>query len=412
MQIVKTNKTNKSIKQINYFIKITMTIKYIIAFMISAFALQANAQIHQGRGQYSVNYKESIGIFDRKEVPPAIKQKAKQEAALKAVESYYAEAGQSESANFDAIRRNILEDQGRYILDSIIISETDNPKDFQYTVTVRVSLNVANLRNAVQTSSAVSNVASAEKSAMSFVFVSRQVDSTKSYDDRVYKRQDNSAQSSASIVNKNSIKEKTTEGESIRKSQISTNGSASNEVGRSTDISEKSTITSETGGSTTRKASESTWRILPSANLNQVFVSKFSQAGYDVIEAAMAESAIFKVANIEYDYKSGNDLQPQTLRSIAAGMRENQIPYIAMGTLDVGLADKDPQTGLMRVAVTVNAKILDVTKTIPRTRVAVGPVVYAGIGPTEEEARGNALKLAANNAAQELSSRMSTMGLR
>jgi len=125
----------------------------------------------------------------------------------------------------------------------------------------------------------------------------------------------------------------------------------------------------------------------------------------------MVESAVFKIANIETDYKSGNDLQPQTLRSIAAGMKENQIPYIALGTLDVGLAEKDPQTGLLRVAVTVNAKVWDVTKPIPRTRVAVGPVAYAGVGPTEEEARGNALKAAANNAAQELSSRMTTMGL-
>jgi hypothetical protein len=387
-------------------------IKYLIAFMLSALALQANAQIHQARGQYSINYKETIGAFDRKEAPSAIKQKAKQEAALKAVEAYYAEAGQSESANFDVIRSTILADQGRYILDNVVISETDNPKDFQYTVVVRVSLNVANLRNAVQANSAVGKAAAGEKSAMSFVFVSRQVDSTKTFDDRVFKRQDNTAQFSGSINNKENTKEKTSEGESIGKSQVTTNGSISRENSRSVDASEKSSVTSETGGSTTRKASESTWRLLPSGNVNQVFVSQFSQAGYDVIEAAMVESTTFKVANIENDYKSGNDLQPQTLRAIAAGMRENQIPYIALGTLDVGMAGKDPQTGLMRVSVTVNAKVWDVTKPIPRTRVAVGPVAYSGVGPTEAEAQGNALKLAANTAAQELSSRMTSMGIR
>lgn len=387
-------------------------IKWLIAFIVSVFALQAGAQIHQARGQYSVNYKEFIGTFDRKEAPPAVKQRAKQEAALKAVEAYYAEAGQSESANFDVIRQRILEDQGRYILDGIVISETDDPQTFQYTVAMRVSLNVANLRNAVQARSAIANATEGEKSAMSFVFVSRMVDSSKTFDDRVYKRQDNSAQLSGAVNNRNNFKEKTTEGESIRRSQIGTNGSISREANHAVDVSVKSTVTSETGGSTTRKASESTWRILPSANLNQVFVSKFSQAGYDVIEAAMVESSVFKVANIESDYKSGNDLQPQTLRSIAAGMKQNQIPYIALGTLDVGLPEKDPQTGLFRVAVTVNAKVWDVTKPIPRTRVAVDPVSYAAVGPTESEARGKALILAANSAAQELSSRMTTMGLR
>ncbi|WP_288392900.1 hypothetical protein [uncultured Herbaspirillum sp.] len=387
-------------------------IRTLIALMLAMLLLPASAQIQQARGQYSINYKDALGMFDRKEAPAPIKQKARQEAALKAVESYYAEAGQSESANFDAIRAKILENQDRYILDTTVLSETDDPKELRYTVAVRVSLNVANLRNAVQASSAIGKAAQGEKSAMSFVFVSRQVDSAKSYDDRVYKRQDNSAQLVGSAVSKDSYKESTSEGESVRKSRVSTSGSATRETGQNVDVSVKTTVTSETGGSTTRKATETTWRVLPSANLNQVFVSKFSEAGYDVIEAAMVESAVFKIANIEADYKSGNDLQPQTLRAIAAGMKENQIPYIALGTLDVGLPDKDPQTGLMRVAVTVNAKVWDVTKPIPRTRLAVGPVAYAGVGPTEDEARGNALKAAASNAAQELSSRMTTMGLR
>lgn len=386
-------------------------IRYILIVMIAAFTLQAGAQIQQARGQYSVNYKEALGAFDKKEAPAIIKQKAKQEAAIKAVEAYYAEAGQAESMNFDAIRTKILADPGRYILDYTVLSEIDNSKEFEYTVAVRVSLNIANLRNAVQTSSAIAKATDSEKSAMSFVFVSRQVNSTKSYDDRIYKRQDNSEQLSGRVTQQSGVKEKTSEGESINKSRVTTTGYSSRENTQNINATAKSTVTSETGGSTTRKASESTWRVIPSANLNQVFISKFSQAGYDVIEAAMVESATFKIATIETDYKSGNDLQPQTLRSIATGMKENQIPYIALGTLDVGLPEKDIQTGLMRVAVTVNAKVWDVTKPIPRTRVAVGPVTYAGVGPTEDEARGNALRSAASNAAQELASRMVSMGL-
>lgn len=387
-------------------------IRYILAVLIAAVSLSAAAQVQQARGQYAINYKDSVGVFGRKEASPEIKQKARQEAALRAVETYFAEAGQSESANFDAIRSKILENKDRYILETTVLSENDDTNSYLYTVAVRISLNVANLRNAVEAGSAVAKSAPGEKSAMSFVFVSRQVDTAKSFDDRVYKRQDDSAQISGSSVRKDGYKESTSEGESVGKSRVNTNGAVTREGSRNVDVSVKSSVTSETGGSTTRRATETTWRVLPSANLNQTFVAKFSQAGYDVIEAAMIESAVFKISSIESDYKSGNDLQPQTLRAIAAGMKENQIPYIALGTLDVGLAEKDPQTGLMRVAVTVNAKVWDVTKPIPRTRVAVGPVAYAGVGPTEDEARGNALRAAAGNAAQELSSRMTTMGLR
>ena len=52
------------------------------------------------------------------------------------------------------------------------------------------------------------------------------------------------------------------------------------------------------------------------------------------------------------------------MASLVDGMRVAQIPYVALGTLDVGLADTDANTGLMRVAVTVNAKLLDISQTI------------------------------------------------
>jgi hypothetical protein len=391
-------------------------IKFFIALLIALVGMQASAQVQQARGQYVLDYKEYLGTFDKKEVPAKARSKAQQEAALKAVEHYFAEAGQSESANFDAIRSKILENQGRYILDSTVIAEDDNKKDFKYTVVVRISLNVANLRNAVQASSAVGRANDAEKSMLSFVFVSRQVALEKSYDDRVYKRAEASAQVSANVSRqeKSSLREKSSEGESVKRSQIDTNASRSQQQDDSVNVDASRTrvATSETGGSTTRKASESSWRLLPSANLNQVFVAAFSQAGYDVVEAAMVESEKFKVADVEEDYKSGNDLQPKTLRAIASGMKDATIPFVALGTLDVGLAAKDPQTGLMRVDVTVNAKVWDVSKAIPRTKAAVGPVTYSGVGPNEDVARGNALKSAANSAAQELSSRITTMGIR
>lgn len=390
-------------------------IKFFIAALIAMVAVGAQAQVQQARGQYALNYKEYLGTFDKKEAPAKAKQKAQQEAMLKAVEAYYAEAGQSESANFDAIRGKILENPGRYVLDTTVIAEDDDKKDLKYTIVVRVSLNVANLRNAVQANSAVGRAADAEKSMLSFVFVSRQVASEKSFDDRVYKRAEAGVQVSANATRqeKTAIKEKTSEGESVGRSRVDTSAAQSQQRDDSVNLEalKKVVATSETGGSTTRKASESTWRLLPSANLNQVFVASFSQAGYDVVEAAMVESDKFKVADIEDDYKSGNDPQPKTLRAIAASMKDNGVPYVALGTLDVSLAAKDPQTGLMRVDVTVNAKVWDVTKPIPRTKAAVGPVSYSGVGPTEDVARGNALKAAASSASQELSSRMTTMGL-
>jgi hypothetical protein len=56
--------------------------------------------------------------------------------------------------------------------------------------------------------------------------------------------------------------------------------------------------------------------------------------------------------------------------------------------------------------------VLDVTQPIPDTIASVGPVQYAGVGPTEEEARTTALKLAASSAARELTSQLTNLGIR
>jgi len=204
---------------------------------------------------------------------------------------------------------------------------------------------------------------------------------------------------------------KGTEGESLRKGQISTNEARTDTYSGSAGVSR----TTESGGTRTRRASESTWRLFPSANLNQVFTQTFSRAGFKVNEALLVEpytGGKFKVSQVEDDYKSGNDLQAATMQAITQGMRQAQIPYIALGTLDLALADLDPGTGLQRVAVTVNARVFDVTQPIPDTIASVGPVQYAAVGATELEARNNALRLAANNAARELTAQLTNLGLK
>lgn len=358
------------------------------------------AQVQQARGKASITYAG-------KAATPEDKARALAAAQMKAVEFHYAEAGESEAQNFDAIRARFLADPERYILESTTLAEEDKPDLRQYSIAVRVSLNVANLRNAVKADSAVVKGGPAARSPLAFVFVSRQVDSSRSFDDRVYKRVDQKTDAKANV---NSA-EKGSEGESIRKGQVSTEATSS----KSESVSVQRSASIETGGSVTRKASESSYRLLPSANLAQVFTSTFARAGFKVSEGAMVEpytNGRFKVAMVENDYASGMDLKPATLAAMVQGMRAAQIPYVSVGTLDLGLADKDPNTGLVRVAVTVNAKMLDVSQTIPDTIAAVGPVQFAGLGPTEDEARGSALKKAAEGAARELTSQLTNIGTR
>jgi hypothetical protein len=356
------------------------------------------AQVQQARGKATVDYKA-------RSAPTDVKAKAQREAELKAIEFYYAEAGESEAANFDAVRDKIVENPGRYILETTVLSEEDIAAKQQYSVTVRVSLNIANLRNLIRGTSAATKSAKQERSAFAFLFVSRQSDSIKSFDDTVATRLDITGSGDL----KSKEEEKTLETEKIKGGSVATAGTKSQD----SSIAFKGGVAANISGSRTRRAAESTYRLIPSANLNQIFTATFARAGYKVSEAALVEpftGGRFKVSAVEDDYKSGNDLKTSTLQSIVAGMKTAQIPLFAIGTLDVGLAGQDAATGLIRVAVTVNAKVMDVTQSIPETVAAVGPVQYAGVGPTEDEARTNALKLAATTAARELNSQLVNIG--
>lgn len=360
-------------------------------------SLNVNAQVHQAQGKGVITYQgPTASVLD--------KDKALEKARLKAIETYYAEAGESESENFDNVRAKILEDTDRYVLETTVLGEEDRADKKQYTVAVRVSLNVANLRNLRRSNSAAGQAVRGEKSPLAFVFVSREVASLKTFDDRVYKRVDEKLKAQGNDTSRRSG----SEGESIRGNAISTTESVTER--RNVNMERSQSI--ESGGSTTKRAEEATYRLFPSANLNTVFSGIFARAGYQVVEAAMVEPQTkgrFSVSKVEQDYKSGTDLKSATVQSIASGMRIAGIPYVALGTLDLSPAYRDEATGLPRVSVTINAKLYNLTSNFPSTDAAVGPESVSATGPDEGTARGNALKLAAEKVARELASQATAL---
>jgi hypothetical protein len=358
------------------------------------------AQVEQAKGSATISFASS-------KATPEDKTRAFQQAQVKAVERYYAESGDSESANFDNVRDKVLENLDKFVLSSTLISEDESKDKKQYTAVVRIELNVAKLRNTLKANSAVGSTAAGNKSPLTFVFMARQVASVKSFDARRVERADIRTEGSAT----RSDREKTSESERVGRGSVKTSGAAD----RSVTASAQKSVTIETGGSTTQRSDDTAWRLIPAQNLNAQFTGIFAKAGFDVVEAVYVEpqsKGLLSVKSIERDYETGNDLAPETLRNTADGLKNAQIPYLALGTLDVGTKDTDPATGLFRVYVTVTGKIMDLTTRFPKVVSSVGPVQFAGTGPNEAVAQTNALKLAADNAARELVSQINNVGVR
>ncbi len=374
-------------------------IKYIGATSLLLVCTTVFADVQYEQGKASLPY-------TGKNVPAAVRTQAVQTAELRAIETYYAKAGSSASANFESIKDKVISNLDQYVLDETIIEEQDRKDVHEYTVSLRAKLNVSELDNALKAASSTAPVPRPARSKITFLIVARQASTQTDYDPHIYQRVDASAKGDAAA----SVTQNTSEGESISKNQVSTNGTKS----VSALAQANSSVSVERGGSTTRKASETTWRIFPSSNMDQVLSGAFLQAGFRFTAATDVEpysGGKLHVEAVREDYKSGMDLKSQTLQDVEVGLRTAKIPYLALGTLDVGFANPDPATGFLRVAVNVNAKILDLSDPIPDTVATVGPVQYAGLGPTEAEAQTNALKLASQSAAKELISQLNNAGV-
>ncbi len=316
---------------------------------------------------------------------PEARAQALTKAKVNALEAYVAETGAAKLRLFEARRDELIGDVDRYILSAVQLSETEDKQAKTYTVTVRAEINATLLQTKLDAGSAVSGARTNERSLLTFLFMARSQDSVQSFQDKEYRRADVST----------SHGEKTQEGDAFRGNSVSTSGS----------INRTASATVTTGGSTTARSDNITWKVANAAEVNTVMTGAFSAAGYEVVEAEYVESesrGLLSTARIRKDFSTGNDLSAATLRDTANGIRAADIPYLAVGTLDVGIRDRDPASGNVRVFVTVTGKVLDVRGRFPRTVSSVGPMQYAGTGPSETVARTNALQLAAEKAAQQM----------
>lgn len=371
--------------------------KLFLILCLSAAPLAAFAAV-SSKGTATVTYS---GLLSAK-----VKQEALQKAKINALDRYYSEVEPAKARNYELVRDQLVASIDDYVLSAIEIAPPVE-KNKTYTVTIRADLNGPKLENALRNSSSVANATTAEKSLMTFVFVARQQRSATSFEDRVTVRKDTSDRESTTYDEKR----KTAETERVRRTGVSTSDS----IEESTDSTRDTSSVTTTGGKTVRQADEIEWTVTRAAEINSVMTGTFANAGFEVVDAEYVEgesNGLLSVDAIRQDYSHGDDLAPLTQRNMVNGVKAAGIPYIAIGTLDVGMRDTDPATGNKRVTVTVSGQVLDLTGRFPRKVSAVGPVQFSALGQDESIARVNALKKAAENAAQQLMNELNAKGVK
>lgn len=315
---------------------------------------------------------------------------ALRKAMVSAIERYAAKAGTAKFRNYERVKSEIIGNIDDFILDYVVLSEKTDEDAKRYRVVIRTDINESRLNEVLDRNSAVSNTAEKARSEMTFIFVARAQTSVKGYNDKNLLRMDTSRSEDS-------------------KEYENTQDGGVDFVG---EVSTSETLT--TGGSVTRRADKVTYDLSSSDEFQSAIEDVLTDAGFDVVDAdGLFEETdgLLSVEAFIEDFRRGKDISGGTKRNAVKGLRRIGIPYMAIGTLDIGIKDRDPATGLVRVYVTVTGKVLSLKKRRAKTVASVGPVQYAGLGPTQTVARVNALKLAAGNAARTLTQKMNSKGI-
>lgn len=361
--------------------------KFIKAFtfLIATLCVQIAYAETSTKGMAEITY-DSWRTPDENEI-----NKAKKIAINSAISRWASKQGSSFLKNYESIRQEVENKSQDYVLGTSIIDEEINKDKKTYRIILKVSLDDTRIKNLVSASSDVAQTSDDELSYMTFIFVSRRQGTVQKFDDKVYKRAD---------------AENSSDGEEYE--DASENGiefsSTSNKTSKLT-----------TGGSTTQRSDKIEYQVSSSNEISIAMTEVFSSNGFEVVEAEYLEEetgGLLSIDAFKDDFSVGDDISGKTRRNAAKGAKMLDIPYIAIGTLDIGMKDKDPSSGLTRVFVTVTGKLVSVKKRFPKTIVSVGPVQFSGLGPNQSVAERNALKLASENAATELINQMNAKGVK
>ncbi|MGB9153883.1 MAG: hypothetical protein WCD70_12460 [Alphaproteobacteria bacterium] len=368
--------------------KTTALMTTLIALASFAYSKNALAEVQmEGRGE--VPYES--GVFSSNP-DPETHQKAVIEAEKAAIDRYASSFASAKYALFRKISPDVYGQIDQYVIDSVILDEGFNKDTQSYHIIIRASINDAKLEALLNDQGMINNttISTGKSTTVSYLFVAREADSSKSFDARHTEMKN--GQSSTNATQAQGISGGTAKyAENTESTQIST-----------------------TGGNTLRKADEVSYRVTSPDNLNTSMSEVLTSKNFQVFDYSdiVNQCGGPDPRTINAGYSKSDELSRDVRGKVFAAAKQCEISSFAFGILDVGVPDVDPVTGNKRVFVSVRSQIMDLTGRLPRIVASVGPVQYAGLGPDQKVATNNALNLAAAEAAKTIGDQLNAKGMR
>lgn len=331
------------------------------------------------------------GFFNR-EPSPEMRSAAIEQGKLVVWKKY---VSQFSGAQRDLLKKNesyFLENIGTYVTEVKVLDESVSKDPATLVTVIRATIDKGAIESALRERSVAGSQASGDGSKFTFIFVARELQSRKSFKDKITNVSQN--QNVANAENK-----------------VALDGASSSES-----LSQSSMTKSTSGGSTEVKRAKLTYQVTSSQDINASMSNILSTSGYEIVEyddvVSNCSGAESKV--IMQEFTESDDMSRESRKAAIDGSRDCKVRLFATGTLDVGLSDTDPVSGLKRVFVSTRAQVwsLGLPKTLPKKVASVGPVQFSGLGPDAQVATRNALNLAAEEAGKEIVAILNSKGIR
>ena len=328
------------------------------------------------RGVKGVGRVVYSGVFGPSKVD---KNNAYSAAKLNALENYGAKLSRAAYVSFQRVEGQLKAQIEKVLLSVRQLDANQDKSSKTYTVVIEADVNESYIDSLMAASPPAKSQATSpeEEVYMVFAFVSRKLQSKKLYDDK-----------RTSITFEKNVEV----GKMIGK-----------EEGSSQILNEKTT-----GGTTEKKAAALVYTVSTSTEVDNAVNKVLSTANFETVTAI---DAGLDVDALKSDYGTGNDISATTRRNAVKLCRENEVAFLAVANMDIGLPEKDPITGLTRVYVSVTGKISDLRKRFPKTVASLEGKPYAGVGSNAEVAEKNALNAAASKSAQDLVEQLRAKGI-
>ena len=338
----------------------------------------AEAGAVEMRGQTTFTYEG--GIFSSSPTDDD-KANALRLAKISALKEYFATMGPAGQKLLKSMMPRIEADPDAFLTSTVIVAEDVDKKLKTFSMVVRAGINEQLISSELKSQGSAAD-ASGEGSAVSALFVARQVTEMKQFDERQT---------------------------SITKSEASVSGSYANGTEKAASVRKE-----QSGGNIVRKASKSAYGHLSATDFDAAFNSILTSHGYETIDYAdvASECSGPRLKLIQDAFMTADEL-PQNLRKQAiAAAKRCEVKYFSAGYLNVNAPEYDSVSGNRRVTVSVSGMVWDISKKLPRKVGSVGPVQAVGLGSDDESASRSALEIAAQKAADIITDQLKLKNIR